>query len=200
MPSPIMTAVRWASGARSPEAPTEPCAGTAGVTPAASIRSSTSTMAHCTPEAPRPRLSSFRHIMSRTTGSGRSGPTPALWERIRLRCSRSVCWGEIRVPASLPKPVLTPYTAASPAAARSTTAAARSTSARQLRSRTTGGLSRYSRSRTGRPVGPGVSVTGSAVTTLEPVRSWFSGVAHGSRPRRDCDRPRRGTARHPCPP
>ena len=36
-PTPIMAAVIWARGARSPLAPTDPCAGTTGVNPRASI-------------------------------------------------------------------------------------------------------------------------------------------------------------------
>ena len=39
-PTPIITAVMCDSGARSPEAPTEPCAGTTGITPRTSMASS----------------------------------------------------------------------------------------------------------------------------------------------------------------
>ena len=44
-PTPIIAAVMWASGARSPDAPTEPCAGTTGMTPFASMASSSASVA-----------------------------------------------------------------------------------------------------------------------------------------------------------
>ena len=98
----------WASGARSPEAPTEPCDGTTGVTPCASIASSSSISDQRTPEAPRPRLRSFSAIISRVTAVGQGSPTPQQCDRIRLRCRVAVSFGAIFRLASLPKPVLTP--------------------------------------------------------------------------------------------
>ena len=66
-PTPIIAAVMWASGARSPDAPTEPWHGTTGITLARQhgfehVEASRSR----TPEAPRPRLASFSAIISRT--------------------------------------------------------------------------------------------------------------------------------------
>ena len=107
-PSPIRTAARCASGARSPEAPTEPCTGMTGVTPRASMPSSSAISSQRTPDAPRPSDSSFNAIVSRTIGSGVGSPTPAQWERTRLRCSAAVSSGAILTLASLPKPVFTP--------------------------------------------------------------------------------------------
>jgi hypothetical protein len=98
----------WASGARSPLAPTEPWRGTRGVTPAASIPSMSATTAGETPEAPRPRLRSLRAIMRRVVGTSSGAPTPAEWLRMRLRWSAAVSPGATRTLASLPKPVLTP--------------------------------------------------------------------------------------------
>ena len=43
-PTPIIAAAIWASGARSPDAPTDPCEGTTGVTPRASIASMSSSV------------------------------------------------------------------------------------------------------------------------------------------------------------
>ncbi len=84
-PAPIITAAMWASGARSPEAPTEPCAGTTGVTPCASMPSRSATTSHRTPDAPRPSDRSFSAIISRTTPRGTGAPTPQQCDRIRLR-------------------------------------------------------------------------------------------------------------------
>ena len=75
-PAPIITAAIWASGARSPLAPTEPWAGMTGVTPRASIPSISSTISQRTPEAPRPRLSSLSAIISRVMLAGQASPTP----------------------------------------------------------------------------------------------------------------------------
>src|SRR4051812_10149312 len=47
----------------------------------------------------------------RTTSSSRSGPTPTLCERTRFLCSNSSWSSGMCVCASLPKPVLIPYTA-----------------------------------------------------------------------------------------
>gem|GEM_PF-5389476 len=84
-PSPIITAVMCDKGAKSPEAPTEPCAGITGTTPRANMPSSSSTKSHLTPDAPRPKDSSFKVIINRTTFSSTSSPTPQQWLRIRLR-------------------------------------------------------------------------------------------------------------------
>ena len=88
-PTPIMTAVMCASGARSPDAPTEPCAGTTGMTPFASMPSSSASVAGRTPDAPWARLASFSAIISRATGTGIGSPTPAACESTMLRCSVS---------------------------------------------------------------------------------------------------------------
>ena len=122
-PSPISAAVRWASGARSPEAPTEPCAGMQGTSPARTTASSASTTSSRTPECPRARLAALSAITSRTTGADSGTPTPTQWERIRFCCSVASSAAGMCVLASLPKPVFTPYTGASPRAARATIAA-----------------------------------------------------------------------------
>ena len=62
----------WASGARSPDAPTEPCDGTYGTRPALCTATSVSITTSRTPECPRARLAAFSASISRTT-SGASG-------------------------------------------------------------------------------------------------------------------------------
>ena len=84
-PTPIIAAAMWASGARSPEAPTEPCEGTTGVTPRSSIASMQSIVSGRTPEAPCARLASFSAIMSRVTATGVGSPTPAACDSTMLR-------------------------------------------------------------------------------------------------------------------
>ncbi len=77
-PTPIIAAATWASGARSPDAPTEPWSGTTGTSPRASIASSSATVSGCTPDAPCARLASFRASISRATGTGIGvAPPPA---------------------------------------------------------------------------------------------------------------------------
>ena len=56
-----------ASGARSPDAPTEPCDGTYGTRPALCTASSVSITSSRTPEWPRARLAAFSASISRTT-------------------------------------------------------------------------------------------------------------------------------------
>ena len=67
-PTPIIAAAMWASGARSPDAPTEPWLGTTGTMPRSSMASSSAMVCGRTPEAPWPRLASLSAIISRTIG------------------------------------------------------------------------------------------------------------------------------------
>jgi hypothetical protein len=107
-PSPISTQAMCASGARSPEAPTEPLHGMLGTTPALNSASSASTSAGRTPEWPRARLTALVASTMRTTGAASGTPVPTLCDSTRLRCS-SARWSlPMRVLASLPKPVLMP--------------------------------------------------------------------------------------------
>ena len=108
-PTPIIAAVMCASGARSPEAPTEPCAGNdrddvrcQHALPAARC------VASRTPEAPCARLASFSAIISRTTGDRQRLADAAACERTMLRCSVARSAVPMRTLASLPKPVLMP--------------------------------------------------------------------------------------------
>lgn len=107
-PSPISTQAMWASGARSPEAPTEPLLGMRGSRPALNSASSASTISGRTPEWPRARLTALVASTSRTTPSGSGTPVPTLCESTRLRCSSARRSGGMMVCASLPKPVLMP--------------------------------------------------------------------------------------------
>ena len=112
-PSPISARPQWASGARSPLAPSEPCSGTTGSSPAASSASIVSATIGRAPERPIARERARRNIIARTTSRSTGGPMPAACERIRARWSSSRRSGGIQVPASEPKPVETPYTGSS---------------------------------------------------------------------------------------
>ncbi len=107
-PTPSIAAARCASGARSPDAPTEPCDGTTGMIPAASIRSRNSSVSRRTPEAPCAMEASLSASINRATGSGIGPPMPPACERTRLRCNVSRSAVSMRTLASLPKPVLMP--------------------------------------------------------------------------------------------
>ena len=108
-PTPIIAAAMCASGARSPDAPTEPCAGTTrhahrGQHWLQQLRA----FRGRTPEAPRARLASFSAIISRTIRAGIGAPTPAACDSTMLRWSVARSSGAMRTLASLPKPVLMP--------------------------------------------------------------------------------------------
>ena len=97
-----------ARGARSPEAPTEPWAGTTGIKSRSSSASSMATVSGRTPEAPCARLASLSAIISRTIGAGAVSPTPDACDSTMLRCKVSRSPMAILTLASLPNPVLTP--------------------------------------------------------------------------------------------
>ena len=96
------------SGARSPEAPTEPLMGMSGTMPALNTASKVSMTTGRTPEYPRARLAAFMAMTRRTVASDMGSPVPTECERIRLCCSSSSSSSGMRVRASLPKPVLMP--------------------------------------------------------------------------------------------
>jgi hypothetical protein len=107
-PSPIRTSAACASGARSPDAPTDPIDGTTGVTPADSSRARCSHTTGRTPERPRASEAQSTIIIARTTSSGSGSPTPEACESTRFRCTSRSCASSMRLPASDPNPVLTP--------------------------------------------------------------------------------------------
>ena len=72
-PSPIRTRPRCASGARSPDEPTDPLLGTTGVTPRSSSASTSSTSSTRTPEWPRRSEDASSSSIPRTTSSGSGG-------------------------------------------------------------------------------------------------------------------------------
>ena len=108
MPSPVSASAQCASGARSPEHPSEPYSGTTGVMPADKSAAYADASAGRTPVRPVASVERRSSIIARTTSRSTSGPEPAAWLRITLRCScarRSA--GMYRV-ASAPNPVETP--------------------------------------------------------------------------------------------
>ena len=79
-----------------------------GIRPCASISSSSRTVSGRTPEAAAPRLAILSAIISRAMATGIGSPTPAACDSTMFRCSRSSSVASMRMPASLPKPVLMP--------------------------------------------------------------------------------------------
>ena len=108
-PTPIIAAAMCASGARSPEAPTEPWHGTTGIRSRGEHRLQQSPrVSGRTPEAPCARLASFSASISRTIGSGTARRRRP---RATARCCAAAAPGRpasMRTLASLPKPVLMP--------------------------------------------------------------------------------------------
>ena len=107
-PSPISASAQWASGARSPLAPSEPCSGTTGVTPAFSSAAIVSATSGRAPVRPVASVRRRRKSIARTTSRSTGGPMPAACERTSERWSSSRRSGGMRVVASEPKPVETP--------------------------------------------------------------------------------------------
>ena len=107
-PSPISTSPRWASGARSPDEPTDPLLGITGVTWRSSSASTSSTSSTRTPEWPRRSEEASSSSIPRTTSSGSGGPEPTACERRRLTWSCAASDAAIRTFSSRPKPVVTP--------------------------------------------------------------------------------------------
>ena len=107
-PSPINGSARCASGARSPEAPTDPRAGTSGRTPRLRQSRSSATVSIRAPELPFASVLARSSIAARTTSSGYGSPTPQACERNRRTCSSSVSSSGICLLTKRPKPVFTP--------------------------------------------------------------------------------------------
>src|SRR5439155_772194 len=118
-PSPTRARPMWARGARSPLQPTEPNRGTNGVMPSLSIAIRASASTGRTPDSPIARVRARRSMVARTTSWSTGGPTPAACDRMRASWSSGCRSGAMRVPASAPKPVDTPYTGSRDAAAQS---------------------------------------------------------------------------------
>ena len=108
VPSPVSASAHAASGARSPEQPSDPYSATTGVIPAVSSAAYRRAVPSRTPVRPVASVDRRSSCMARTTSRSTSGPDPAACERTRLRCSSArSCAGMCRL-ASAPKPVDTP--------------------------------------------------------------------------------------------
>lgn len=81
------------------------------------------------PDAPWARLASLSAIIKRATGCGVASPTPAQCDSTMLRCKVSRSCAGMRTLASLPKPVLMPYTGSPLATMRATVSALAATAA-----------------------------------------------------------------------
>ena len=76
-PSPVSASAQWASGARSPEQPSEPCSWTTGVMPALSSAAYAVAVSGWTPVWPVASVERRSSIIARTTSRSTSGPLPA---------------------------------------------------------------------------------------------------------------------------
>ncbi len=107
-PSPINASATCASGARSPEQPSEPNSRTTGVMPESSRAARVSAVCGRTPVCPVASVDSRSSISARVTSRSTSGPEPAAWERISDCCSWVRRPGGMCLVASAPKPVEIP--------------------------------------------------------------------------------------------
>jgi len=108
VPSPVAASAQCASGARSPEQPSDPYSRTTGVIRALSMAAYVRATCSRTPVRPVASVDSRSRSMARTTSVSTSGPEPAACERIRLRCSWARSSTGMCLVASAPKPVETP--------------------------------------------------------------------------------------------
>ena len=109
VPSPIRASATWASGARSPEQPSEPYSCTTGVMPLIEQRRpGAAAVSGRTPVWPVASVDSRSSIIARTTSRSTSGPRPAACERISDCCSSARCSTGMCLVASAPKPVEMP--------------------------------------------------------------------------------------------
>ena len=74
----------WARGARSPEAPKDPCRGTTGVTSLLSISIRHSMSSRRMPELPFTSALALRSIMARTISRPKGVPVATQWLRIKF--------------------------------------------------------------------------------------------------------------------
>jgi len=107
-PSPMAASAQCASGARSPEQPSDPYSRTTGVIPALSILAYVCAVDRRTPVRPVASVDSRSSIVARTTSASTTGPEPAACERTRDRWSWARRSGGMCLVASAPNPVDTP--------------------------------------------------------------------------------------------
>ena len=108
MPSPISASAQWASGARSPEQPSDPNSRTTGVTPALGSAAYAVAVDSRTPVRPVSRVDSRSSIRARIVSRSTSAPEPAACERTNDCCSCTRRSGAMKVVASAPNPVEMP--------------------------------------------------------------------------------------------
>ena len=107
-PLPSRTMAAWARGARSPDAPSDPISGTAGVIPAFRRSTIARTSRGRAPDVPAARVRALSTCIARTTSRSTSAPMPAAWLWTRAYCTWATCSTGTRVDARAPKPVVTP--------------------------------------------------------------------------------------------
>ena len=107
-PRPTSGSARFASGARSPDAPSEPCSGTTGIRSRFSISTIRSTTSARTPECPSASTCARSSSIARASSRESGGPTAVACERTIPSWSASAWSGSMRWFASEPNPVVTP--------------------------------------------------------------------------------------------
>jgi hypothetical protein len=108
VPSPVSASATAASGARSPEQPSEPYSGTTGVIPALSRPTNATAVAGRPPVRPVANVRSRNRAIARTTSRSTSGPAPAACDRTSDCCSTARFDSGMYRVASDPKPVEIP--------------------------------------------------------------------------------------------
>src|SRR5690606_29779598 len=107
-PSPIRGRKRWDRGARSPDAPTEPCLGTTGIISLSICQHIRSTVVHCIPEQPCANACTLRISINLDNSLSMGSPTPTAWLLRMFSCNFLVSARLINVVQSGPNPVLIP--------------------------------------------------------------------------------------------
>ena len=104
----MIASAQRASGARSPEQPSDPYSGTHGVMRALSRSTYACAVDSRTPVRPLASVDRRSSMSARTTSVSTHGPVPAACERMSERWSWARIDGSMYLVASAPKPVLTP--------------------------------------------------------------------------------------------
>ena len=107
-PSPINGKNKWDKGAKSPEAPTEPCDGTIGIILLSICQQILSITSILMPENPLHKEWTFIINISLEISKGTFSPTPTAWLFSKFSCNNLESSFEIIVLHKTPIPVLTP--------------------------------------------------------------------------------------------
>ena len=107
-PSPINANAKCDNGAKSPDAPREPCCGIIGIIRSFIKNCNCLTNSKVAPEWPFNNVFNRKIIMTNATSFENGSPSPQACERIRFTCNSLYCVGSIRTSLNNPKPVVIP--------------------------------------------------------------------------------------------